>query len=59
MSGTRSTKLLLQGGRDCFELLERGCEVLAVEAKAVEAVEAFLFSRYLVFKKNLITSRPQ
>ncbi|MBX3170528.1 MAG: HD domain-containing protein [Candidatus Eremiobacteraeota bacterium] len=28
--------------------LERGCEVLAVEAKAIEAVEAFLFSRYFM-----------
>jgi len=28
--------------------LERGCEVLAVDAKAIEAVEAFLFSRYFM-----------
>jgi uncharacterized protein len=28
--------------------LERGCEVLAVDGKAVEAVEAFLFSRYFM-----------
>lgn len=28
--------------------LERGCEVLAVEPKAIEAVEAFLFSRYFM-----------
>ncbi|MFN8609960.1 MAG: HD domain-containing protein [Vulcanimicrobiota bacterium] len=28
--------------------LERGCEVLAVDPKAIEAVEAFLFSRYFM-----------